>query len=124
MKLFTIDEANGTLPVIIPKLAEIRRRYSIIENLRSDARAAASASNFGGGMVGGTTYVNTLYAVGKLTSELHEIGIELKDHNRGLIDFPSLRGDRVVYLCWQDGDGDQIQWWHEVDAGFPGRQRL
>ncbi len=124
MKLFTIDEANGTLPVIIPKLAEIRRRYSVIEDLRSDARAAAGASNFGGGMVGGTTYVNTLYTVGKLTSELHEIGIELKDHKRGLIDFPSLRGDRVVYLCWQDGDGDQIQWWHEVDAGFPGRQPL
>ena len=124
MKLFTIDEANRLLPDIIPKLAEIKRRYSVIENLRSDARAAAGASNFGGGMVGGAAYVNTLYTVGKLTTELHEIGVELKDHNRGLIDFPSLRGDRVVYLCWQEGDGDQIQWWHEIDEGFAGRQPL
>lgn len=124
MKLFTLDEANSILPDIVPKLGEIKRRYVVIELLRSDAQAAANASNSGGGMAGGAEYINNLYVIGKLTTELHEMGVELKDHTRGLIDFPSLRGDRVVYLCWQEGDGDEVRWWHEIDGGFAGRQPL
>jgi hypothetical protein len=124
MKLFTIDEANAALPEIVPKLDAIRDLYERVEALRSDARAAAGASEFGGGMEGGTAYVKTLYKIGKLTTELHELGIEIKDHTRGLIDFPSMRGDRVVYLCWQLGEGDEIGWWHELEAGFAGRQPL
>ena len=124
MKLFTIDEANELLPEIEPKLSSIRDLYRRVEDLRDDARAAAVASEFGGGMEGGTRYVNTLYKIGKLTTELHELGIELKDHTRGLIDFPSMRGDRAVYLCWQLGEGDEVAWWHELEAGFAGRQPL
>lgn len=124
MKLFTIDEANELLPTVIPKLEKIRRLYAGVAELRDDARAAAGASEFGGGMEGGTAYVNMLYKIGKLTTDLQQLGIELKDYTRGLIDFPSLRGERVVYLCWQIGDGDEIGWWHETDAGFAGRQPL
>jgi len=124
MKLFTLSEANDLLPEIAPKLESIRDLYVVIDALREDASAAAGASNFGGGMEGGTGYVNTLYKVGKLTTELHEMGVELKDHTRGLIDFPSMRGERVVLLCWQLGEGDEISWWHETDAGFAGRQPL
>ena len=124
MKLFTIDEANALLPEIAPKLESIRTLYINIESLRTEARAAAGASEFGGGMEGGTGYVNTLYKVGKLTTDLHEMGVELKDHTRGLIDFPSMRGERVVLLCWQLGEGNEIEWWHETDAGFAGRQPL
>jgi len=124
MKLFTLSEANDLLPEIAPKLESIRDLYVVIDALREDASAAAGASNFGGGMEGGTGYVNTLYKVGKLTTELHEMGVEVKDHTRGLIDFPSMRGERVVLLCWQLGEGDEISWWHETDAGFAGRQPL
>lgn len=124
MKLFTLGEANSLLGEIVPKLASIRRLYTRVEGLRPEARAAAGASDFGGGMKGGTGYVNTLYSIGKLTTEIHEIGVEIKDPSRGLIDFPSMRGDRVVLLCWQLGEGDEIEWWHETDAGFAGRQPL
>ena len=124
MKLFTLSEANSLLPTIIPKLFEIKRLYAAINELRDSSRAAASASHFGGGMEGGTGYVNTLYKVGQLTTEVSELGIELKDYTRGLIDFPSMRSGRVVYLCWQIGDADEIEWWHETDAGFAGRQRI
>ena len=124
MKLFTLEEANDLLPTIIPKLTRIRELYASLGVMRDAARAAAAASQFGGGMEGGTGYVNTLYKVGKLTTELHELGIELKDYTRGLIDFPSKRNDRVILLCWQIGDGDEIAWWHETDAGFAGRTPL
>ncbi len=124
MKLFTVEEANEILPMIRPKLKAIQSYYRHIGDLREQARAAASASEFGGGMRGGTSYVKTLYEIGKLTTEIHELGVQLKDYSRGLIDFPSLRGGRVVLLCWQLGEEDQIEWWHDEDAGFAGRQKL
>ncbi len=124
MKLFTLNEANILLPEIAPKLVAIKDLYVVIEGLRPQARAAAGASNFGGGMEGGAGYINTLYKVGKLTTEIHELGVELKDHTTGLIDFPSMRGGRVVLLCWQIGEGDQIEWWHETDGGYAGRQPI
>lgn len=124
MKLFTVDEANTLLLVVVPKLMAIRELYERIDGYRSEARAAAGASTFGGGMEGGTDYVNTLYKVGKHTTEIHGLGVEIKDHSTGLIDFPSMRGERVVYLCWQFGEGDAIAWWHEIEGGFAARQPL
>jgi len=124
MRLFTLSEANSLLPEIEPKLHTVRGLYERVEGLREASRAAASASEFGGGMEGGTAYIQALYRIGEITSELHELGVELKDHTRGLIDFPSLRDGRVVLLCWQFDDGDEIGWWHETEAGFAGRQPL
>jgi hypothetical protein len=75
-------------------------------------------------MPSGTAYVNTLYNIGRLTSEITALGVEIKDYARGLIDFPSLRGGRIVYLCWELADGGPIAWWHETDAGYAGREPL
>ena len=124
MKLFTVAEANGLIPEMRRKLEGLQRLYARISAMRDEAKAAASASEFGGGMEGGSGYVHSLYKVGKITTEIHDAGVQLKDYERGLIDFPSMRGDRVVLLCWQLGEGDEIEWWHEVDAGFAGRQPL
>jgi len=124
MKLFSLDEANALIPTLRPKLLAIQRLYAHVDVLKDDARAAASASQFGGGMSGGTSYVNMLYKIGKLTTEIGEIGVEMKDYSRGLIDFPHMKNGRVVFLCWQLGEDDEIAWWHETDAGFAGRQRL
>ena len=124
MKLFTVEEANELLPTLRPKLLRIKHLYEIIGSLREAATAAAAAAAAGGGMEGGSLYVKTLYEVGKLMTELAETGVELKDHDRGLIDFPSLRNGRVVLLCWQLDEGDEILWWHDVEAGFAGRQPL
>ena len=124
MKLFTVEEANDLLPVIRPKLERIKAQYSIIAAFRDSAKTAATAADSGGGMQGGSVYVKCLYEIGKLTTEFHEIGIQLKDYSRGLIDFPSMRDSRVVLLCWQLGEIEQIQWWHEVEDGFAGRQPL
>ncbi len=125
MKLFTLEEANGLLPVIRPKLESMKAHYSKIEFFRESAKTAANSAQFGGGgMEGGSQYVKSLYEVGKLTTEFHALGVQLKDYSRGLIDFPTMRGGQMVLLCWQLGEGDEIEWWHEVEAGFIGRQRL
>lgn len=124
MKLFTVEEANELLPRIRMKLEMIRRLYETVGTYRETARAAAAASEYGGGMEGGSQYVRSLYEIGKLTTEIADAGVQLKDYERGLIDFPSMRGDRIVLLCWQLGEPDEILWFHDMDAGFAGRQRL
>lgn len=122
MKLFTLDEANSILPKVAKKLEKLQLLYSIIGGQREEAQKAASASEFGGGMPGGTKYVRDLYLVGKITTEINDLGVQLKDYERGLVDFPSIQDGRVVLLCWQLGECDQIKWWHEVDTGFAGRR--
>ena len=124
MELFSIDEANELIPVIAVELQQIQKQYSRVDGLKDAAKSAAEASNLGGGMAGGTAYVRALYEIGKLTTELHGDGIQLKDYSRGLVDFPCMRDGRVVLLCWQLGEPEQIEWWHEVEAGFAGRQPL
>lgn len=125
MKMFTVREANELLPSLQPKLEHLKAYYSRIEALRKPARAAAQSAQFGGGgMESGTVYVNSLYEIGKLTTEFHDLGVQIKDYTRGLIDFPSLKDDRVILLCWRLGEELEIEWWHEIDDGFAGRQRL
>lgn len=124
MKLFTIEEANAMLPEMRRKLKRIQKLYANVGEMRELAKAAASASEFGGGMEGGTGYVRALYEIGRITTEINDAGVQLKDYTRGLIDFPSRRGDRIVLLCWQLDEGDEVEWWHDTDAGFAGRQRL
>lgn len=124
MKLFTLPEANELIPVVKVRLLAVQKLYARIDTYRDASRAAAEASHAGGGMEGGSDYVRALYEVGKLTTELFEMGVQLKDYTRGLVDFPSMRDGRVVLLCWQLGEDEQIEWWHETDAGFAGRQPL
>ena len=124
MKTFTLEEANALLPTVRTKLERIQYLYGRLAGFRGAAKEAAVASEFGGGMEGGATYVKTLYEVGKLTTDIHSLGVQLKDYSRGLIDFPSVRDDRIILLCWQIGEGDEIEWWHEIEAGFAGRQPL
>lgn len=124
MKLFTVSEANTALPKVKDRLVAIRKLYAEIDRYRASAQAASNASESGGGMAGGSNYVKALYDVGKLTTELFEMGVQLKDYSRGLIDFPSMREGRVVLLCWQLGEKEEIEFWHELEAGFAGRQPL
>ena len=124
MKLFSVDEANALIPRVREMVGRIQILYSRLGEFRDAAKEAATAAEYGGGMEGGTTYVKTLYEIGKLTTDLHNLGVQLKDYSRGLVDFPYLRDERVVLLCWQLGEGDEIEWWHDVEAGFAGRRPL
>jgi hypothetical protein len=125
MKIFTLEEANQLLPALRPILTRIQARHNRIAHFRERAQSASAAAKLGGGgMEGGSHYVRYLYELGKLTLEIDALGVQLKDYSRGLIDFPSMRQGRLVLLCWQLGEGDSIEWWHDLEAGFAGRQPL
>jgi hypothetical protein len=125
MKLFTVQEANALLPDVRIIVGKIQRAHRKLSQFRDEAKKAAEAAEQGGGgMAEGVAYAAVLTELMMRVSELEALGVQLKDFERGLIDFPSMRDGRVVLLCWQLGEGDELEWWHDVDAGFAGRTPL
>jgi len=125
MKIFTVQEANALLPDVRTIVGKIQHAHRKLSHYREDAKKAAEAAEQGGGGVAdGVAYASDLMALTAQLSDLEDLGVQLKDFERGLVDFPSLRDGRVVLLCWQLGEGDELEWWHDVDAGFAGRTPL
>ena len=125
MKLFTVQEANELLPSVREILKRIQQSRRRLSAYRDEAKsAAAGAEQGGGGMQNGPHYASLLTSLTLEIAELEALGVQLKDFDRGLIDFPSLRDGRVVLLCWQLGEGDELEWWHDLEAGFAGRTPL
>jgi hypothetical protein len=122
MKLFTVDEANALLPTVQAILKRIQSARRRLISYQDQAKSAAEHAEQGGGGFGdGLRYANVLIELAAQTNELEVLGVQLKDFDRGLVDFPSLREGRVVLLCWQIGEGDEVEWWHNVEDGFAGR---
>lgn len=125
MKVFSVQEANALLPTVRRIVKSIQLIHHHLLSLREQAQQAADgAQHGGGGMPRGARYAALLMELSSRTGELEALGVQLKDFSRGLIDFPSLRNGRVVLLCWQLGEGDRLEWWHDIDTGFAGRQPL
>ena len=125
MKIFTVQEANALLPEVRIITGKIQRAHRRLLQFRDEAKEAAKAAEQGGGgMANGVAYAAILTELTTQMAELEALGVQLKDFERGLVDFPSLRDGRVVLLCWQLGEGDELEWWHDVDAGFAGRTPL
>lgn len=125
MKLFTIDEANSLLPTVKPIVKSIQKSHRRLVSFQGIAKEAAQgAENGGGGMAFGPRYAELLVDLSTHAGQLEGLGIQIKDYQQGLIDFPSMRDGRVVLLCWKADEGDRLEWWHDVEAGFAGRQPL
>ncbi len=126
MKLFTIEEANSLLPSVRPIVRGIQRAHRRLASYQSQASAAAEGGKDGGGggMANGSHYAKLVIELSLGVGELESLGVQLKDYSRGLIDFPSMREGRVVLLCWKADEGNQLEWWHDAEAGFAGRQPL
>ena len=126
---FTRDEAESLLPRITPVLREIQRlRHA--QTAHDEAVAADRAKVLGNGHMppdklrrapARKRRRRTAYCSPR--ARLSELGILLKDLDTGLIDFPTLRDGREVYLCWRLGE-PHIAWWHEIETGFAGRLPL
>ncbi len=127
-KVFTLDEALALLPAVRTMLLEIQQRKHDLEerSARLDGLLASTTGN--GHHATDVAAMRQEMQVAatelqRLMGELDATGVVLKGIDEGLLDFPSMRDGRVVYLCWKLGE-DTIAWWHETDIGFSGRRPL
>lgn len=123
MKLFTLEEANAMLPELRRLFAVIKAERAVLQRFAPEAKRAHQHASEGGGTEVGVRYASALLTMMDYMQTIHGLGVEIKDIERGLCDFPALREGRVVYLCWVLGE-DCVEWWHDIEAGFAGRQPL
>lgn len=122
-KYFTVEEANDALVQLRPVVAEILEiRQTILERQPEIWPSLQKAAGNGGGKVASQVALE-FARLDELVRLIQASGAVLKDINMGLLDFPSLREGREVYLCWRYGE-DSVEYWHDLDTGFAGRQRL
>ena len=119
---FTIEQANAALPTVKPLLQKLRDARDLLTDEEAHAALADAAPGNGGGEPG-TQVGEAFLELRRLLLALQEAGIVVRDIDRGLIDFPAIIDGREVYLCWELGE-DEVAWWHELDAGYRGRQGL
>jgi hypothetical protein len=119
---YSLEQANAALPWVTERIERLREAQALLtEKEARDALSEAAPGN-GGGEPGQVVSEGFLELRSALL-ELQEMEIVLRDLERGLVDFPSLREGREVYLCWVEGE-EEIGWWHELEAGYAGRQPL
>lgn len=124
-KYFTVDEANRTLPLVRRIVEDIVRTYDELKQ-----RVAEAGEVRGGGGQRTEIPAELEAEIRELTdrtngyiAELDEIGALFKGPEEGLVDFYAMLDERPVFLCWKLGE-EQIEYWHELEAGYAGRQRL
>ena len=129
-KLFTVDQANAMLPLvraIVADLAQLSR--DVVDRRERLAHLMAGRE-----VESGDPYSEELAQIEEelvkdthrlrgFVEELQQLGVEPKGATEGLVDFPIEMDDRIVYLCWKL-DEPEVLYWHELDAGFAGRQPL
>ena len=122
-KLFTVKEANALLPKLRELLDDLAlHRDALHEKAPHLEPILKSAGTNGGGRVGseyGVEAYNLYLAIGRI----QELGVILKDLDMGLLDFPHEREGRVVFLCWHPPE-ERVEFWHEIETGYAGRQPL
>ena len=103
MPTFTRSQAEALLPKVRPLLEDLQRRKQSYDRRPTDPVAKE---------------------INALLVEIARLGAEVKDPDKGLIDFRSLRRGREVYLCWMLGEGERVSYWHDLDSGFTGRKLI
>jgi hypothetical protein len=119
---YTRDEANSSLGWVKETIASLRdARAGLSDEEAREALAEAWPQNGGGdpGRVVSEAFLQLRAAL----AQLQEAEVVLRDLDRGLVDFPALREGREVYLCWLEGE-TEIGYWHDLEAGFAGREPL
>ena len=122
-RIFTFSEAVGLLPQLRSVLEQVTDEWNRIKSLNPQIQKARDKAQFDGFSPYGVEYIEAVSHLMYLLQQIREMGVLLKDVDRGLCDFPYMRNGRVVYLCWHLGE-ETIAYWHDIEAGFAGREPL
>jgi len=131
MKIFTLDEAQSLLPVVESLLTRAIESKQAAEAIDTELSELSYRIHLSGGMTVNIVKVAArrseleqhVQRARETVGEIDEIGVQLKDLDTGLLDFPCRVDDEVVLLCWKRGELS-IDHWHTVESGFQGRQPI
>ncbi|HMP82965.1 MAG TPA: DUF2203 domain-containing protein [Verrucomicrobiota bacterium] len=121
-KHYTREEASALLPQLRAWLKRLNDLRADLE--RYDKRIGGLMNpghDVGGDLV--NNWIRTLSFMQEVLAEFQRREILIKDLERGLLDFPSVIEGREVFLCWEQGE-DDVEFWHDLDAGYGGREHL
>jgi hypothetical protein len=130
-RYFDRDEAEELLPLISGVLTQARQQKETMDGLDHELARAAAKIMMLGGWIPPHRELSEKRAlreqarekIAEAIQQIHETGCVVKDLDEGLVDFPSMREGREVYLCWKLGE-ERIGFWHGIDEGFAGRKPL
>ena len=121
-KHYTLEEARALLPHVRQWLTELNGSRDKVTQLDQRlSQVMAAGHDAGGRMV--DDWIRHLAAIKRVLDRFKTREIQIKDLDRGLIDFPAVLGGREVFFCWEQ-DEEDIEFWHDLDAGYAGRERL
>lgn len=127
MKLFTVDDANRTLPLVSRIVEDIVSHFAVWQDKVREYEVLKVSERLEMPDPRATTLEQEIHElardIDRYIDELTNLGVEFKGAEMGLVDFPGTIGGRRVYLCWRLGE-PSVQHWHEIDAGYAGRQPL
>lgn len=130
MRTFTLEEANALLAEVAPlveRMVERKRAFEQAEAEREELLVQIAGN--GGDLTpsdvaeAATRVAEEAAALSTLVEEIQEHGVQVKDLDLGLVDFPAIRDGEVVLLCWRLGE-EEIAFWHGTDEGYAGRKPL
>jgi hypothetical protein len=130
VRTFTLEEANALLAEVAPlveRMVERKRAFDQAEAEREELLGQIAGN--GGDLTpsdvaeAATRVAEAAAALSALVEEIQELGVQVKDLDLGLVDFPAIRDGEVVLLCWRLGE-EEIAFWHGTDEGYAGRKPL
>jgi hypothetical protein len=129
-KLFTVEQANAALPLVRAITTDLARLSSEVVERRERLSMLLAGRQPSARDVYGQELTQVeedlkrdVERLKEYAEELRELGVDPKNFAEGLVDFPAVMDGRPVYLCWKLGEPEVLHW-HDIDAGFPGRQPL
>ena len=127
-RLFTPSEANSALERVRPLAEQMVALRSRLTELEGEQREvvkiiAGNGSGYGVGEARTPEFSKLAAELEDCVNQLNAIGVEVKDADVGLLDFPSVREGEDVLLCWRVGE-DDVEFWHDLEEGFAGRKRI
>jgi hypothetical protein len=119
---FTLEQANALIPSVNALILGLRSAHAELAQGRNDGDLALLAETTGGAWPG-RERAEAAVTVSLAFESLEELEVLVRDVERGIVDFPSLKDGREVYLCWHVGE-PEIAHWHELESGFAGRRPI
>ncbi|MEW6305699.1 MAG: DUF2203 domain-containing protein [Verrucomicrobiota bacterium] len=118
---YTVEQARTLLPQVRQWLQGLKEHARSLQEDGDTIAKLLETGDLGGDRV--NRYVRALAEFTEIVKKFREREIQIKDLDRGLLDFPAIIGGKEVFLCWEE-DEDDIEFWHDLDTGYQGRERL